>query len=77
MTTTTNRRPTDLAQYALVFRTYKASLEDATGTVTGTCRELYYPGALWLEWRANRFLERYLVRRDDVRLVLGEGRTTP
>ena len=70
--TTTNRRPTDLTQYANALRTYRATLHDATGAVAGTCHELYYPGALWLEWRANQYLERYLVRRDDRRLVLEE-----
>ena len=67
---TTNRRPTDLTRYARELRTYRATLHDATGIVTGTCRELYYPGALWLEWRADAYLERFLVRRDDERLTL-------
>ena len=69
---TTSRRPLDLTQYANALRTYRATLHDATGTVTGTCRELYYSGALWLEWRAEQYLERYLIRRDDGRLTLGE-----
>ena len=70
---TTTRRPTDLTRYARELRIYRASLHDATGTVTGTCRELYYPGALWLEWRADAYLERFLVRRDDERLALLEA----
>ena len=69
---TTNRRPTDLTQYARARRTSRAMLHDTTGTVTGTCRELYFSGALWREWRAASYYERYLVRRDDARLVLEE-----
>ena len=71
-TLATNHRPTDLTKYARELRTYRATLSDDTGAVTGTCRELYYPGALWLEWRADKYLERYLIRRDDPRLVLEE-----
>ena len=71
-TLTPHRRPTDLTQYARALRTYRATLIDATGMVTGTCRELYYPGALWLEWSALGYYERLRIRRDDGRLQLGE-----
>lgn len=72
MATTANRRPLDLTQYARALKTYRATLHDATGAVAGTCRELYYPGALWLEWRADAYYERFLVQRGDPRLALGE-----
>ncbi len=68
----TNYHPLDLTQYANALRTYHATLHDTTGAVSGTCRELYYPGSLWLEWRADAYLERFLVQRGDARLALGD-----
>ena len=71
--TLTNSRPTDLAGYARVLRSYCATLSDSNGTVTGTCRELFAHDGAALEWRAQGSYDRRVILRNDIRLVLGKA----
>lgn len=60
--------------YAATQHTYDATWTDATGTLHGTARELWTTGAI-LEFHTLGCAERFVVRRSDSRLTLGEDLT--